>query len=70
MANETEADSKVDLILTRPEVAQRLRISVRTLSRMENRGDLTGRIRISDRIFGYRNSAIERFLANRTGLAS
>jgi hypothetical protein len=68
MSDETE--SKVDLILTRPEVAQRLRISVRTLSRMENRGDLTGRIRISDRIFGYRNSVIERFLANRTGLAS
>jgi predicted DNA-binding transcriptional regulator AlpA len=62
-----ETESKVDLILTRPEVAQRLRISVRTLSRMENRGDLTGRIRISDRIFGYRNSEIEKFLANRTG---
>jgi predicted site-specific integrase-resolvase len=61
-------DDRVDCVRTRKETAERLRISVRTLSRMERRGEIQ-RIRISDRIFGYRDSAIEKFLEERTGPA-
>ena len=54
-----------DRIRTRKEVAERLRISVRTLTRMESRGKLPPRIKITDRIFGYRDSEINQFLASR-----
>jgi predicted DNA-binding transcriptional regulator AlpA len=63
-------EHKTDPILTRQEVAGRLRISVRTLSRLEASGKLPPRIQISDRVFGYRYSSIERFLAERTGAAA
>ncbi len=54
-----------DRIRTRKEVAERLRISVRTLTRMESRGKLPPRIKITDKIFGYRDSEINQFLASR-----
>ena len=57
----------IDEVFTRREVAAKLRISLKTLSRMEKRGDLTGRVRISDRATGYRASTIVRFLDERTG---
>jgi hypothetical protein len=47
------SEHKTDPILTRQEVAERLRISVRTLSRLEANGKLPPRIQISDRVFGY-----------------
>jgi predicted DNA-binding transcriptional regulator AlpA len=60
MENQTD-----DRIRTRKEVADRLRISLRTLTRMESRGKLPPRIKITDRIFGYRDSSINQFLASR-----
>jgi predicted DNA-binding transcriptional regulator AlpA len=59
-------DKTIDFIRTRKETAQRLRISLRTLQRMEARGEAPPRIRITDRIFGYRESAIDVFLRERT----
>jgi predicted site-specific integrase-resolvase len=61
-------DDRIDRVRTRKETAERLRISVRTLSRMERRGEIQ-RIRISHRVYGYRDSAIEKFLEERTGSA-
>ena len=55
-----------DPIRTRKEAAEFLRVSVRTLTRRENSGDLSGRIRISDRIYGYRQSTLDQYLASRT----
>jgi len=55
-----------DLVLTRRETAERLRISLRTLTRMERDRKLPPRVRLSDRIFGYRTSAIESYLDART----
>ena len=45
-----------DRIRTRKEVADRIRVSVRTLTRMEAKGELPPRIKITDQIFGYRDS--------------
>jgi predicted DNA-binding transcriptional regulator AlpA len=59
-------DNAIDFIRTRKETAQRLRVSLRTLQRMEARGEAPPRIKISDRIFGYRESAIDAFLRLRT----
>ena len=59
-------NGKSDLVLTRRETAQRLRISVRTLTRMERDKKLPPRIRLSDRIYGYRASVIESYLDART----
>ncbi len=59
-------DEKVDRIYTRRETAERLRVSVRTLTRMERDKKLPPRIRLSDRIYGYRASAIESYLDART----
>jgi predicted DNA-binding transcriptional regulator AlpA len=61
-----DVEHKTGHILTRREVAERLRISVRTLSRLEAGGKLPPRIQISDRVFGYRTSAIESYLDART----
>ena len=54
-----------DRIRTRRETADRLRVSVRTLTRLERRGVMPPRIKITDRIFGYRDSSIDQFLASR-----
>jgi predicted DNA-binding transcriptional regulator AlpA len=58
--------TEIDLVYTRRETAQRLRISLRTLSRMERDKKMPPRIRLSDRIYGYRQSAIENYLSART----
>jgi predicted DNA-binding transcriptional regulator AlpA len=57
-------EKAIDFIRTRQETAERLRVSLRTLTRMEQRGDLP-RIKISDRIYGFRDSAIDAFLKSR-----
>jgi predicted DNA-binding transcriptional regulator AlpA len=59
-------DNAIDFIRTRKETAQRLRVSLRTLQRMESRGEAPPRIKITDRIYGYRDSAIDAFLRSRT----
>jgi predicted DNA-binding transcriptional regulator AlpA len=62
----TEQTEAIDYVRTRKQVAEFLGISLRTLQRMESRGEIPGRIRVSDRIYGYRQSTIDRFLASRT----
>jgi predicted DNA-binding transcriptional regulator AlpA len=42
-----------------------LAISIRTLFRLEAEGKLPPRIQVTERIVGYRTSAIEKFLADR-----
>jgi predicted DNA-binding transcriptional regulator AlpA len=56
----------IDYVRTRKETAKIIGVSLRTLQRMEARGEMPSRIRISQRIFGYRDSAINCFLAGRT----
>ena len=60
-------EQKIDFVRSRKDTAKILGISVRTLARIESRGEMPPRIRVSDRIFGYRDSAINEFLAARTG---
>jgi predicted DNA-binding transcriptional regulator AlpA len=55
-----------DPIRTRRETAEIMRVSVRTLQRMEAQGEMPPRIRISERIFGYRESALRAHLDART----
>ena len=59
-------NSVIDYVRTRRETAKILGISVRTLTRLENRGEAPPRVKISDRITGYRTSAIDQFLKTRT----
>lgn len=54
-----------DFVLTRQETAWRLRISVRTLSRMERAKKFGPRIRLNDAHYGYRASTIENYLRSR-----
>ena len=63
---EGEKSECPDFVLTRKETAGRLRISVRTLSRIEKAKKLKHRIRLNDKAFGYRVSTIENFLNART----
>ena len=56
----------IDRVLDRMETAAILGISKRTLQRMETRGAAPARVKISDRIIGYRESAIREFLEART----
>jgi transcriptional regulator with XRE-family HTH domain len=64
---ETSAELPADLILTRREVAERLRISVRTLTRLERDRKIELRVQLSDRRYGYRTSTIESYLDARGG---
>jgi predicted DNA-binding transcriptional regulator AlpA len=55
----------VDYVRSRKQTAARLNISLKTLQRMEKRGEAPPRVRITDRTCGYRDSAIEQFLKSR-----
>jgi predicted DNA-binding transcriptional regulator AlpA len=66
LETQMEGMSNIDCVRTRQETAEMLRISLRTLRRLEVKGDLPPRIRISERIFGYRDSQINAYLASRT----
>jgi predicted DNA-binding transcriptional regulator AlpA len=55
-----------DYVRSREQFAALLGISVRTLARMEQKGETPPRVRISDNRVGYRQSAIDRFIAERT----
>jgi predicted DNA-binding transcriptional regulator AlpA len=63
MENRTD---NVDRVRTTQETAARLRVSLKTLRRMEQRGEGPPRIRITERIYGYRDSEIDKFLSSRT----
>jgi predicted DNA-binding transcriptional regulator AlpA len=62
--------SNKDFVRTRKETADILRVSVNTLRRMELRGKAPARTMITDRIVGYRQSAIDHFLSQRTTSAA
>jgi predicted DNA-binding transcriptional regulator AlpA len=53
-----------DCVRRREEVATILGVSTKTLERLEARGELA-RVQITNRIVGYRDSEIEKFLARR-----
>jgi predicted DNA-binding transcriptional regulator AlpA len=59
-------ESEVDRIRSRKQVAEQLGISTRTLDRLQERGELPPRVKISNRLVGYRASEIERYLQSRT----
>jgi predicted site-specific integrase-resolvase len=54
---------KTDFVYTRRETADRLRISLRTLTRLERDRKIKPRVRLSDRRFGYKASTIEQYLS-------
>jgi predicted DNA-binding transcriptional regulator AlpA len=64
----TKTDT-IDYVRSRQETAQILRVSLRTFRRMEMRGEAPPRIRVTERVFGYRDSAINEFLTSRTAAA-
>jgi hypothetical protein len=63
---EGEKSECPDFVLTRKETAGRLRISLRTLTRIERAKKLAPRVRLSDRRYGYRISTVENYLSART----
>ena len=62
----TTEDVGIDPVLTRKDIAKALRISIRTLTRLQQDRKLPPRIKLTDRLYGYRRSAIEKYLATRT----
>lgn len=58
--------AEIDCVRSRKQTAAIMGISVRTLSRMELRGEGPPRIRVTERVIGYRDSAINEFLTART----
>ena len=56
----------IDYVRSRQEAAKIMGVSVRTLKRMELRGEAPPRVKITERIIGYRDSAIDQFLTSRT----
>ena len=62
----TTEDVGIDPVLTRKDIAKALRISIRTLTRLQQDRKLPPRIKLTDRLYGYRRSAIEQCLAIRT----
>jgi hypothetical protein len=54
-----------DRVITRQQAARLLGVSVKTLRRIEDRRELQP-VRVSDRVWGYRNSALQRYLYDRT----
>lgn len=60
-----QASVTIDFVRRRDEAARRLGVSTKTLSRLEQRGEIEA-TRITDRIKGFRDSAINKFLNSRT----
>lgn len=56
---------KLDRIHTRQQVAELLSISLKTLSRMEGRGEMPRPIQITGRLRGYRESDLKAWLDRR-----
>jgi predicted DNA-binding transcriptional regulator AlpA len=61
---EEKTTAYVDCVRNRREAAKMLGISIKTLTRIEHRGELP-RVQITDRIVGYRDSALRRFISER-----
>jgi predicted DNA-binding transcriptional regulator AlpA len=57
--------AEIDCVRSRQETADILGVSLRTLRRMELDGNAPPRVKISERIFGFRASDINKFLASR-----
>jgi predicted DNA-binding transcriptional regulator AlpA len=55
-----------DRVLSRRQYADILGVTLRTLSRYEKAGNAPPRTRLSDRRWGYRQSAVDRFLSANT----
>jgi predicted DNA-binding transcriptional regulator AlpA len=64
-AAQVDPEREVDYVHSRKAAAGILGVSVKTLTRLEARGELP-RVQISPRIVGYRHSEIEKFLTART----
>jgi predicted DNA-binding transcriptional regulator AlpA len=60
------AGVKIDRVLSNRKTAKVLDCSLRTLRRLELRGELPPRTQITERIFGWRESQIREFLDART----
>lgn len=56
----------IDRVRSRKQTADRLGICVRTLQRMEARGEAPPRVQVTTKIVGYKDFEIERFLTSRT----
>ena len=54
--------STVDEVLLTKEAADRLRVCVRTLRRMHERGEAPPRFKVSERLYGYRAGDLNEFL--------
>jgi predicted DNA-binding transcriptional regulator AlpA len=59
-------NNTVDFVRSRSETAKILNVSTRTLARLEKQGRAPRRTQITDRICGYRDSAIRQYLDART----
>jgi predicted DNA-binding transcriptional regulator AlpA len=62
--------NEIDFVRSRKETAKILSISLATLARLEKAGQMPPRIKVSDRRYGYADSAIEKFKAARTVAAA
>jgi predicted DNA-binding transcriptional regulator AlpA len=62
----TAKNEVIDYVRRRDEAAKILGISTRTLARMEKNGKAPARTQITDRIVGYRDSAIRAYLDSKT----
>jgi predicted DNA-binding transcriptional regulator AlpA len=56
----------VDFVRSREETAKILNMSTRTLSRLEKSGQAPRRTQITERVIGFRDSAIKEFLDSKT----
>jgi predicted DNA-binding transcriptional regulator AlpA len=62
----SENTNAVDYVRSRRETAERLNLSVRTLSKLERLGQAPRRTQITERVIGYRDSAILEYLDSKT----
>ena len=56
----------IDYVRSKKETAKILNMSVRTLARLEKQGRAPRRTQLTDRICGFRDSAIREFLNSKT----
>jgi predicted DNA-binding transcriptional regulator AlpA len=59
-------NGRIDYVRSRKETALILGVSVRTLKRMELRGEAPPRVKVTERVIGFRDSAINAFINART----
>jgi predicted DNA-binding transcriptional regulator AlpA len=66
MERKTVTTEAIDYVRSKKETAKILNMSVRTLARLEKQGRAPRRTQITDRICGFRDSAIREFLNSKT----